>query len=106
MGQAKKAMWVEFKMDKKMSDNEWKERFAAGYGIFKDMPAIFSKCWWTNQEKGTWGAYYIFNSDKELQDYIVSDLWTKIVPEKYGAVPEVMIVEPGPILCKEVVTEP
>jgi len=105
MAEEKRGMWVVFKMDKKMSSAEWKERFSGGYAIFRDMPAIFSKCWWVDQKKGVWGAFYIFNSEKELQDYIASDLWVNKVPEKYGAVPEVTIVDPGPILCKSVVTE-
>ena len=98
MAEEKKGMWVVFKMDKKLSSAEWRERFSGGY-------AIFSKCWWVDQEKGVWGAFYIFNSEKELQDYVASDFWVNKVPEKFGAVPEVTIVEPGPILCKEVVTE-
>ena len=105
MEERKKGLWVIFKMDQNLSDAEWKERFSGGYDIFKDMPAIFSKCWWTNQEKGEWGAFYIFNSEKELQEYIASDLWTKKIPEKYGTTPEITIVEPGPILCKGVITE-
>jgi len=104
MATEKKAMWVVFKMDKTLSSAEWKERFSGAYEIFRDMPGVFSKCWWCNQEKGVWGAYYIFNSEKELQDYINSDLWVNKVPEKYNAVPEVTIVDPGPILCKEVIT--
>ena len=104
MAKEKKAMWVVFKMDKTLSKAEWRERFSGSYEIFRNMPGVFSKCWWCNQEKSEWGAYYIFNSEQELQAYITSDLWVNKVPEKYGAVPEVTIVDPGPILCKEVVT--
>ena len=104
MAKEKKAMWVVFKMDKTLSKAEWRERFSGSYELFRDMPGVFSKCWWCNQEKNVWGAYYIFNSEQELQEYITSDLWVNKVPEKYGAVPEVTIVDPGPILCKEVVT--
>ena len=105
MATEKKALWVVFKMDKKMSTAEWRERFGTRYNIFRDMPSLFSKCWWCDQEKGLWGAYYIFNSEKELQDYITSDLWVNEVPEKYNAKPEIRIVDPGPILCNKVITE-
>jgi hypothetical protein len=105
MAEEKRAMYVVFKMDKKMSTEEWRKRFAGSYDIFKNMPGVFSKCWWCNQEKGLWGAFYIFNSEEELQKYITSDLWVNKVPEKYNAKPEITILEPGPILCKKVVTE-
>jgi hypothetical protein len=51
MAEEKRGMWVVFKMDKKMSSAEWKERFIAGYAIFRDMPALFSKCGWVDQKK-------------------------------------------------------
>jgi len=105
MAEQKKGMWVVFKMDKTtMSTAEWRERFSGSYDIFRDMPGIFSKCWWVDHEKGVWGAFYIFNSEKELQDYIASDLWVNKVPEKYGSKAEITIVDPGPILCKEITT--
>ena len=88
MAKEKKAMWVVFKMDKTLSKAEWRERFSGSYELFRDMPGVFSKCWWCNQEKNVWGAYYIFNSEQELQEYITSDLWVNKVPEKYGAVPQ------------------
>jgi hypothetical protein len=105
MATEKKAMFVVFKMDKKMSTDEWRERFSGAYQVMFDLPGLFSKCWWVNQEKGEWGALYIFDSDRELQAYITSDLWVNIVPEKYGCRPEVTILEPGPIICKETVTQ-
>ena len=73
---------------------------------FKEMDGLFSKCWWCNQEKGEWGALYIFNSDADLQAYITSERWLKVVPEKYGCKPEIQaILDPGPILCNAAVTE-
>jgi len=105
MATEKKALWVVFKMDKVMSKAEWRERFSGAYSIFRDMPGVFSKCWWTDQEKGVWGAFYVFNSEKDLQDYITSDLWLNKIPEKYNAKPEVTILDPGPILCKKAITD-
>lgn len=101
----KKAMLVVFKMDKTMSKTEWRERLSAGYKIFKDMPGIFSKCWWINQEKNEWGSYYVFNSESDLQNYINSDLWVNQIPKRYNTKPEITIVDPGPILYKKVVTD-
>jgi len=35
---------------------------------------------------------------------VQSDIWQKVVPEKYGCVPTWTVVEPGPILSKKGVT--
>ncbi len=105
MATEKKAMWVVFKMDKTMSKEEWRARLSAGYKIFKDMPGVFSKCWWINQEKSEWGSYYIFNSENDLQNYITSDLWVNQLPKRYNTKPEITIVDPGPILYKKVINE-
>lgn len=101
----KKAMWVVFRPEKLESTDEMRRKFSGSYPLFAGMPGLFSKCWWCNQEKGEWGAYYIFNSEKALQDYITSDLWVNKVPAKYGCKAEITIVEPGPILYKETVTK-
>ena len=105
MADEKKGLWVVFKMDKSMSKSEWRERFSGAYSIFRDMPGLFSKCWWIDQEKGVWGAYYILNSEKDLRNYLASDLWVNKVPQKYNAKAETTIVDPGPILCKEAITD-
>ena len=104
MATERKAMWVVFKMDKKMSTAEWRERFSGSYQIIFDVPGLFFKSWWCNQEKDEWGALYIFDSEKDLQAYITSDLWVNKVPEKYNCKPEITILEPGPIICKKTVT--
>ena len=72
--------------------------------LHSEHPFIF-KSWWTNKEKGEWGAFYLFNSEKDLQEYINSDLWLKTVPAKYGAKPVQTILDPGPILCKKTITD-
>ncbi|MEJ2169174.1 MAG: YdhR family protein [Desulfobacterales bacterium] len=98
-------MMVVFKMDKKVSTEEWFERFKSSYDVIFNLPGIIFKNWWVNQEKGEWGAYYIFDSKKNLTDYINTDLWLKKIPAKYGSEAEVTIFEPGPIICKESFTE-
>jgi len=104
MSKEKKAMLVVFKMDKKMSTNEWRKRFNEGYKIIFDLPGLFFKSWWCNQEKGQWGAFYIFNSEADLQAYITSDLWLNKIPARYGVKPEVTILDPGPIIAMKTVT--
>lgn len=106
MSKNKSCMLVRFKMDKQMNTDEWRERFSGSYEIMSSLKGIFFKNWWINQEEKEWGAYYIFNSREELEEYINSDLWKKKVPEKYGCVPEVTIFEPGPIISKEAVDDP
>lgn len=100
MSSEKKAAWVVFKMDKKMTTDEWRERFSGAYELMCNLPGILSKCWWVNQEKEEWGALYVFNSEKDLNGYLTSDLWINKVPEKYGCSPEVTILDPGPIISK------
>jgi hypothetical protein len=101
----RKALWVVFRPEKLDSTAEMREKFKGAYSIFRDMPGLLSKCWWCNQEKGEWGALYIFNSEKDLQEYITSDLWLNKVPAKYGCKAEITILEPGPIMCKKIFTE-
>ena len=106
MNKDKKALWVVFKPDNLGTVEEMRKKFMGSYPHFKDMPGLFSKCWWCNQEKGEWGALYIFNSEKELKDYITSERWLKKVPEKYGCRPVVTeILDVGLVLCKKAVTE-
>lgn len=103
MSKEKRAAWVVFKMDKKMSTDEWRERFSGAYEVMSNLPGIFFKCWWVNQEKNEWGALYVFDSLEQLNDYLKSDLWVNKVPEKYGFTPQVTILEPGPIICKKAI---
>ena len=106
MATEKKALWVVFRPETLESTAEMRKKFLGSYPHFKEMDGLFSKCWWCNQEKGEWGALYIFNSDADLQAYITSERWLKVVPEKYGCKPEIQaILDPGPILCNAAVTE-
>lgn len=106
MAGQKKAMWVVFKMDKMPTKEEMRARFCELYHIFRDHPAIESKCWWVNEEKLEWGGFYIFKSEEALEEYLKSDLWVKEIPGRWGVKPETTIVDPGPILCKETVISP
>ena len=106
MATEKKAMWVVFKMDKKMSTAEWRERFAGGYKIIFDLPGLFFKSWWIDQEKNEWGALYIFDSEEDLQAYIKSDLWVNKIPAKYNCKPQVTILDVGPVIAKKTFVKP
>ena len=105
MATDKKAMWVVFRMDEMISTAELRERFAAAYDIFRDMPGLFSKTWWINQEKKEWGALYVFNSQKEQEEYANSDLWLNKVPAKWGVTPEVTVLEVAAVLTQAAVTK-
>lgn len=102
----KKAMWVVFRMEKMPTVEEMRERFCELYHIYRDHPAIDSKCWWVDEEKRQWGAFYIFRSEELLREYLKSDLWVKEIPARWGVKPEATVVDPGPILCKQAVTRP
>jgi len=101
----KRALWVVFKPEELKENAEMREKFMGSYPIFKDMPSLVGKFWWLNREKGEWGALYIFNQEKDLQEYLASDLWLNKVPAKYGCKPEATVLELGPILCKKLITE-
>ena len=94
-----------FRPDKLKSTEEMRELFMGSYPRFLDMETLEFKCWWCNQKDKEWGALYIFKSKEALDNYVKSDIWQNIVPEKYGCVPEWKIVEPGPILSKRKIIE-
>ena len=104
MASEKKAAWVVFKMDQKMSTDEWRERFSPAYDIIYNLPGLYSKCYWVNQEREEWGALYVFDSEEDLDSYLTSDLWVNKIPAKFGCKPEVTILDPGPIIAKEQVS--
>ena len=83
MAKTKRAAWVVFKMNEKMSTDAWREKFSSAYELMYNLPGLLSKCWWVNQAKDEWGALYIFDSAEELDAYLKSDLWVNKVPEKY-----------------------
>ena len=105
MSSEKKAMWVVFKMDHMPAKEEMRKRFSNLYHIYRDHPDIESKCWWVNEKAREWGALYVFKSEEVLETYLTSDLWVKEIPGRWGVKPEVTILDPGPILYKETVTE-
>ncbi len=102
----KKALWVVFRPKDPVEINKMRDMYLGSYSHFKEMPSLFAKTWWVNEEKNEWGAMYIFNSQKEMDEYLASDRWQNKVPEKYGCRPEVMaILDIGAILLKETVLE-
>lgn len=106
MAKERKALMTVFRPKSLEATDKLRRKWSSGsYQIFLDMPGLLSKCWWCNQEKGEWGAFYIFDSEEALQAYIASNLWKRNIPEKYGCIPEATIVDPGPILCKEIITQ-
>lgn len=101
----KKALWVVFRPKDPIVIKKMREMYLGSYPHFKEMSSLYAKTWWVNQEKNEWGAMYIFNSQKELDDYVASDRWQNKVPEKYGCKPEIQaILDIGAILFKEQVT--
>lgn len=100
----KKALWVVFKLKEGQTKEEMRKEHLKVYDMFLNMPGLFSKLFWFNQDKDEWGSLYVFNSEKDLQNYITSDLWLHQIPATFGK-PEMTIVEPGPILYKSAVTK-
>jgi hypothetical protein len=105
MGEEKRALMCVFKPDKLKSTPEMREWFSGSYPRFLAMEDVEFKCWWCDQERQEWGAFYIFKSEKALNEYVHSDIWRKVVPEKYGCTPTWTVVEPGPIISKKMITE-
>lgn len=104
MATEKKALWVVFKLKEGQTKGEMRKEHLKVYNAFLDMPGLFSKLFWFNQDKGEWGSLYVFNSEKDLREYINSDQWVNDVPKRFGK-PEITILEPGPILYKKAVTK-
>jgi hypothetical protein len=105
MASEKRALMCVFRPEKLKSTLEMREWFSGSYPRFLEMETLEFKCWWCDQERQEWGALYIFKSEEALNEYINSDVWQKVVPEKYGCLPTWNIVEPGPILSKKTITE-
>ena len=106
MSSEKTGLLVEFKPDKVKSTAEMREMFSGSYPIFLNNDLLEFKCWFVNQEEGTWGALYIWKSAQAVKDYVTSDLWTKVVPEKYGCTPTWKVIEVGPIIAKKEIKAP
>jgi len=105
MATEKKALMCVFRPKNPKSTAEMRELFLGSYPRFRDMEGVEFKCWWCNQEAKEWGALYIFTSAETLEAYVNSDIWQKVVPEKYGCTPTWAIVDSGPILSKKTITE-
>jgi hypothetical protein len=100
----KKALWVVFRPKDPVELKKMREMYLGSYPHFKEMSSLYAKTWWVNEEKNEWGAMYIFNSRKELDEYVASDRWQNKVPEKYGCKPEIQaVLDIGAILFKETV---
>ncbi|MBC8440069.1 MAG: YdhR family protein [Deltaproteobacteria bacterium] len=100
----KKALWVVFRPKDPVSLKKMRDLYMGSYPHFKEMTSLYAKTWWVNEEKNEWGAMYIFNSQTQLDAYIQSDRWQRIIPEKYGCTPETTVLDIGAILFKEKVT--
>ncbi|MCB2188936.1 MAG: hypothetical protein KQJ78_21150 [Deltaproteobacteria bacterium] len=105
MSQEKRAFLVTFQPPTLEATQALREKFATSYDRFLNMDAVEYKCWWVDQSTGTWGAFYVFRSEKELNEYTSTDVWKKVIPEKYGCVPEGRALEVGSIVSKVLITE-
>jgi hypothetical protein len=105
VAEEKRALWVVFQPQQMPSTQELRAQFSTSYPAFAEMAAVEYKCWWVDQEQGQWGAFYLFRSAAELQAYLASDRWTKVIPEKYGCTPFWRVLEAGLVLSKQVITQ-
>ena len=104
MATEKRVLMCVFKPGKLKTTPEMREWYASSYPRFLEMESVEFKCWWCDQEKQEWGAFYVFKSEAALKEYIASDIWQKVVPEKYGCKPTWAIVEVGLIISKKIIT--
>ena len=100
----KKALWVVFRPKDPVDLKKMRDMYMGSYPHFKDMPSLYAKTWWGDEDKNEWGAMYIFNSQKELDAYLATDRWINKIPAKYGCTPEITILDIGALLFKEKVT--
>jgi hypothetical protein len=100
----KRALYCVFRPEKMPSTEEMRKLFETSYPIFVDMDPVEFKCWWCDQKKKEWGAFYVFRSEKTLNEYVNSDHWQKVAPKKYGCIPQWVSLEVGAIISKKVIT--
>jgi hypothetical protein len=100
----KRVLYCAFRPEKMPGTNEMRKLFETSYPIFMGMDAVEYKCWWCNQEKKEWGAFYVFKSEELLRKYVESDHWQKVAPQKYGCIPEWAALDVGCIISKKVIT--
>jgi len=105
MPEEKRALMCAFRPDKLKTTEEMRELFSTSYPRFLGMDSVEFKIWWCNQDKQEWGSFYVFKSEAALSEYIASDIWQKVVPEKYGCKPTWSVVEVGMILSKTIITD-
>ncbi len=106
MPEPRKALFAVFKPEVMPTSEELRAQFTTSYPVFMDMEEMEYKCWWIDQDQGEWGALYVFRSAEELDAYIASDRWLKIIPEKYNCTPEWRVMDVGMIISKTLHTEP
>lgn len=104
MATEKRVLMCVFKPDKPKTTAEMRALFKGSYPKFADMDEVEFKCWWCDQEKGEWGALYVFESEEAVKAYVATETWQKVIPEKYDCIPDWRIVEPGLLLSKRVIT--
>lgn len=104
LAEEKRALWVVFEPEEMPSTEQLREQFSTSYPAFADLEAVEFKCWWVDQGHGQWGAFYLFRSQAELEEYLASERWTKVIPEKYGCLPTWRVLEAGLVLSKQVIT--
>ena len=104
MATEKIGFYCVFKPEKLPSTKEMRKLFQTSYPVFLNMSPIEFKCWWCDQDRKEWGAFYVFKSEEALRKYVESDQWTKVVPKKYGCVPKWYALEVGAIISKKLIT--
>jgi hypothetical protein len=75
----KRALMCVFRPGKLKGTQEMREWYASSYPRFLEMESVEFKCWWCDQEKQEWGAFYVFKTEEALKEYIASDIWQKVV---------------------------
>jgi len=100
----KKGLICVFKPENLMSTEAMREKFIANYLTFLEMESVEFKCWWCDQKKKEWGAFHVFRSNDELDAYLESDTWKRVIPERWGCKPMWSVVEVGLILSKKILT--
>ena len=104
MATEKRAFYCVFRPEKMPSTEEMRRLFETSYPVFLNMDPVEFKCWWCDQERKEWGAFYVFKSEEALKEYVTSDHWTKVAPQKYGCVPKWYALEVGAIIAKKPIT--
>lgn len=83
----KMVLLVTFSPPQLKATQEMRDWFASSYDRFLNMDAVEYKCWWVDQDKGQWGALYVFRSEEAVRPIWLPTSGPRLSRKSTGACP-------------------